>query len=129
MVGVSDSTNGIDCDVERAICAVFEADGEGEARSEFAVELGLGGAGADGAEAEQVGDVLGRNGVEHLARQRHADGGETGEKLSSCAQAFVDVEAVVHVWVVDQTLPADGGTGFFEISSHDNHELVLVLWS
>lgn len=51
MVGVSNGANGIDCDVERAICAVFEADGEGEARGEFAVELGLGGAGADGAEA------------------------------------------------------------------------------
>lgn len=52
-----------------------------------------------------------------------------GEELSSCAQAFVDVEAVVHVRVVDQTLPADSCTWFFEISSHDNHKLVLVLLS
>lgn len=101
MMWMLDGVHSVNRNVERTICTILESDWEGQTGSEFAVELRLGGSGANGPETEEVRDVLRGNGVQHLACQRHAEGCEIGEKLSSCTQAFVDVEAVVHVRVVN----------------------------
>ena len=93
------------------------------------MELRLGGSGANGTDAQEIGDVLRGDGVQHLACQRHTKRCEFGEKLSSYLQALVDVEAIVHVGVVDQPLPAYSRTWLFKIGSHYNHKLVLVLLS
>ena len=45
-------------------------------------ELGLGGARAHGAERQTIGRVLGRNGIQHLARQGHALLSQISEELS-----------------------------------------------
>ena len=111
--------DGVDGDAEAAVCAVFEADREGEARGEFAVELRFGGAGADCAERDQVGQELRRDGVEHLAGDGHAQAGEVGVHLSRYLEALVDFVRFVYVWVVYQALPADCRPGLLEVSTHD----------
>ena len=50
--------DGVDGDADAAIGAVLEADGGGEAGSQFPVDLAFGGAGADGSPTDQVADVL-----------------------------------------------------------------------
>lgn len=126
VVGVLDRADGVDGDVEGAVGAVLEADGEGETGCQLAVDLRFSSACADGAHGETVGQELRRDGVQHLAGDGHALVGEVDEELARGPQALVDLEAVVDVWVVDETLPADGGAGLLEVGSHDDQELVLV---
>lgn len=72
MMRMSDRADRIDSHPERAVGTVLEADREGETAGEFAVQLRFGGASADGADGEAVGEELRRDGVEHLAGERHA---------------------------------------------------------
>lgn len=53
------SLDGVDGNVDRAVGTVLEADRHGEGGSEFAVDLGFGGSGADCAPGGKVGEVLG----------------------------------------------------------------------
>lgn len=91
------------------------------------MELAFSGARADGADGDQVGEVLRRDGVEHLTGDGHSHVSEVDEHLSRHAQALVDPERVVHVRVVDESLPADGGPGLLEVRAHHDEEVVLVL--
>ena len=116
-------TDRVDRYVQRAVCAVLEAYGEGEARGEFAVQLAFGRACPDGADAEQVGQELWTNRVKHLAGERHAHAGQVDEELPADAQALVDLEAVVDVRVVDQPLPADRRTRLFQVGPHYDQEV------
>ena len=127
VVRVAHGADGVDGDVEAAVGAVLEADGEAEARGELAVQLALGGAGADGADAQQVGEKLGRDGVEQLAGQRHTAVRQVDEELPADAQALVDAERVVDVRVVDQALPADRRARLLEVRAHHDQQIVLVL--
>jgi len=59
-----------------------------------------------------------------------AGGGETHlgkleEELAGHAETAVDLVGAVHVGVVDETLPADGGAGLLEVDAHDDHEVIL----
>lgn len=65
--------------------------------------------------------------IQHLTGDGHTLVGQVDEELTGGAQALVDLEAVVNVGVVDETLPADGGTGLLEVGAHDNQQLILVL--
>src|SRR5271168_1009593 len=40
------------------------------------------------------------------------------------AQAVVDLEGLVEIWIVDESLPADGGARLFEVDAHDEAELL-----
>ena len=55
---------------------VLETDGEGNTGGELAVELGLSGTSADGTPRDEVGDVLGRDGVEKLGSDGDAEVGK-----------------------------------------------------
>ena len=127
MVGVLDGAQGVHGNIKGAVCAVLEADGERQTGGKLAVELGLGGAGANGSHAQHVGQELGRNGVEHFAGDGHAFVSQVDEQLSRHAQALVDLERVVDIRVVDQALPSDGGPGLFQVCAHDDEQVVLVL--
>lgn len=118
--GSLDSVNG---NTQIAISAVLESDGEAQTRGEFTVQLGLGGAGTDGAQRDEIGQVLGRNGVEHLARDGHAHAGEIGVELTRNAQTFVDVVGLVEVRIVDQTFPSHGRTRLLQVGAHDDAEV------
>ncbi len=72
VMGVSGGADGVDGDLEVAVGAVLEADGHGEARRELAVDLALGGAGADGTPGDEVGDELRGDRVEKFATRRDA---------------------------------------------------------
>lgn len=116
-------THPINSDAQAAIRAVLEADGEGQAARQLAMQLALGGARADGAEGDGVGEELRGDGVEHLAGDGHAGAGEVAVELAGDAQALVDLEGLVDLGVVDQPLPADGGAGLLEVGAHDDEDV------
>lgn len=127
VVGVFHRADGVDGDVERAVGAVLETDGEGQTRGQLAVDLGLGGARADSADGEAVVQELGGDGIQHLAGDGHALVRQIGEQLARGAETLVDLEAVIDVGVVDQTLPSDRRTGLLEVRAHDDQQVVAVL--
>ena len=88
------------------------------------MELGLGGAGTDGAERDEIGQVLGRDGVEHFTGDGEAGGGQVDVELAGDAETLVDVVGLVDVGIVDQTLPANGGTGLLKVGAHNDAEVL-----
>ena len=123
-VGVCGGADGVNGDGQVTVGAVLVSDGEGQTGGQLAVELGLSGAGSDGAEGDQVGQVLGGDGVQHFAGDGEASGGEVDVELAGDAQALVDLVGLVHVGVVDQTLPADCGAGLLQVGAHDNAQVL-----
>lgn len=117
--------DGVEGDLDGAAGAVFEANGHGEAGGKFAVDLGLGGASADGAPGDEVCDVLGGDGVEKFGAGRDAHVGEIEEEFAGDAEAAVDIEGVIEIGIVDEAFPANGGAGFFKVDAHDDAEVVL----
>lgn len=117
----------IDSDAYAPVGRVFESGGHGERGGELSVYLGLGGARADGAPGDEVGGVLGADGVEEFAAGGEAELGDVDEEGAGDAEAFVDLEAAVHVGVVDEPLPADGRAGLFEVDAHDDVEVAAGL--
>lgn len=119
--------HGVDGNTDVTVSAVLETNGETQTTAELTVELGLGGSGTNGTQTEQVSQVLGRNGVEHLSSDGHTGVGEVRVELTSNTETLVDVESVVHIRVVDESLPANGGTGLLEVGTHDNNKVALEL--
>lgn len=50
---------------------------------------------------------------------------QVDEKLSGGLQTLVNVEGVVDVRIVDETLPPDSGSRLLQVSSHDDTKLTL----
>ena len=84
------------------------------------MDLALGGAGADGAPADGIGDELRRDRVEELAASGQAQRKHVQQQLPREVQPLVDGEAAVEVGVVDQPLPADRRAGLLEVDAHDD---------
>lgn len=124
MVGLAGGLDGVEGDLDIPPGAVFEPDGHAEAGGELAMDLALGGAGADGSPGDEVGVVLGGDGIEELIAGRHAAGGEVEEELAGDVEAFVDVVGIVEAGVVDEAFPPDGGAGLLEIDPHDEADVV-----
>jgi len=76
---------------------------------------------------KQIGQELRRDGVQHLTGKRHTLLGQVNKELSRDAQTLVDLEGVIDIWVVDQTLPSDCCTGLLKVGAHDDEEILLVL--
>ncbi len=85
--------------------------------------LALGGARADGAPADQLGDVLRRDHVKEFGAGGHAHLGEVKQEPASEAEAVVDAVGLVEERVIDEALPAEGGAWFLKIDAHDDAEL------
>lgn len=119
--------NSINSDTQAAVGAVLEAHGERQTGGKLSVELRLSGTGANGTERDEVGKELRRDGVEHFAGNRHTLAGQVAEELTRNAQTLVDLVTLIEVRVVDQTLPANSGTGLLEVGAHDDAEVVLEL--
>lgn len=117
------STNGVNGNAEIAIGAILEADREGQTRGQLTMKLRLGGAGTNGADGNAVGKELGGDGVEHLTGDGHAVIGQIDKELARDAESLVDLEGVVNVGIVDQTLPTDSGSGLLEVGTHDDAEV------
>ena len=90
------------------------------------MRLGLGGAGAMADQRCSPADT-GARWVERLGGQRQPHFGEFHQQTPGGAQPFLDVEGIVEVRVVDQSLPADGGTRLLEIHAHHDVQAVADL--
>lgn len=126
VVGRLDGTNGIHSDVKGAVGAVLETNGEGQTGGQLTVNLGLGGASANGADGKTISQELRGDSVKHLASDRHALVGQIHEELAGGTQTLVDLEAVVDIGVVDQALPANSSTRLLQVGAHDNQQFVRV---
>jgi hypothetical protein len=115
--------DGIHRHLQVTIGAVLEADRHREPGGEFAVDLALGRAGADGGPGDEVGVILAERGVEELGADGQAGGVDVEQQPPGEAQALVDLEAAVEVRIVDQALPADGRAGFFKVDAHHHQQV------
>ena len=100
--------------------AFLNPTGQDDAGDQLAVDLALGGARADGAPADQAGDVLRRDHVEELGSGGHAHLGQVQQQVARLAQAVVDLVGLIEIGVVDQPLPSDGGARLFKVDAHDD---------
>src|SRR5690606_41447026 len=53
--------------------------------------------------------------------------GEINKELSGNSQSLVDLERLINIWVVDETLPSNGGTRLLEVGTHDDDKVILKL--
>jgi hypothetical protein len=118
------SANGVNGNTEATVCTVLEADRERKTRGKLTVKLRLGGTSTDGADRDTVGKELRRNGVEHLGGDWQTLSGQVNEKLAGNTETLVDLEGVVDIGVVDETLPANGCSGLLEVGAHHDAEIV-----
>jgi len=123
-VGTAGGSHGVDRRLDASVGAVLETDGHREAARHLAVGLRLGGARADGRPADQVGDVLGHDRVEHLGGCGKSEGGHVEEQLAGNRDPARDVTGVVEMGIVDESLPADGRARLLEIDPHHEEEAV-----
>ena len=123
-VGVSGGEDGVYGDLHVAGGAVFEADGAGDATDQLTMDLALGGSRSDGSPTDEAGDVLGRYYVEEFGSGGHAHLGQVEEQMAGEAETVVDLEGLIEMWIVDETLPSDGGAGLFKIDAHDDAQIV-----
>ena len=65
--------------------------------------------------------------VGEVAGDGHTAGGQVDEEFPRYTEALVDLEGVVDVRVVDQTLPAHCSPGLFEVGAHNDEDVVLEL--
>jgi hypothetical protein len=121
------SANSIDRDSQTSISTVLEANGERETRCELAVQLRLSCSCTDSAKGDEVCKKLWRDCVEHLRSNWHALGCEVDVELARDTKTLVDLVALVNVWVVDQTLPANSCSWLLEVGAHDDADVVLEL--
>ncbi len=119
--------NGVNGDAQVTVRPVLEAHREGQAGRELTVKLALRGAGTNGTDRDEVGKELGGNGVEHLRGNGHARRGQVAEELPRDAETLVDLEGLVDIGVVDQTLPADRRPRLLEVGAHHNDEVLREL--
>ena len=127
VVRVLNGSNSIHSNIKSAVRAILKAHREGQSRGKLTVELRLGCPGANCTNTEQIGQELRRDGIQHLTGKRHALLSQVNKELSRDAQTLVDLEGVIDVWIVDQTLPSDCCTGLLEVGAHDDEEILLVL--
>jgi len=94
------------------VLTILEADREGDTRGELTVELRLSSTSTNSTPRDEVGNVLGRDGVEKFGSDGNAEVGKVAQKLTSEAEALVNLEGPIEVWVINETLPSDSGAGF-----------------
>ena len=85
--------------------------------------LAFGGTRADSAPGDQVSVVLGADQVEVLGACRQAHVRQVQQQLPGEVQALVDLERIVEVRVVDQSLPANRGPRFLEVDTHHHEDV------
>jgi len=60
-----------------------------------------------------VGDVLRRNSIEEFRTNRDPEISEITEQPTSGTKTLVDLETAIYIGIINESLPADGGTRFF----------------
>ena len=116
-------------DPDRTISRVLEPSRHRKRASKFSVNLTLRRPRTNGAPTNQIRGVLGRDGIEELASCGESQLGDVEEEGSCDSETFVNLERAVHVWIVDETFPADRRTGLLEVDAHDDVQVVFGLLS
>lgn len=127
MVLSGSGANGVDRNAEVTIGTVLESDREGQTGGKLAVELAFGSTGTDGTDRDEVRKELRGDSIEHFGGDRHAGRSQVAEELTRDPKALVNLERAIDIRIVDKTLPADGGAGLLEVSSHHDNEVVFKL--
>ncbi len=123
------SAHGISRNLQAAIRAILETDGEGEATGHFTVRLRLRGPGPNCTPTDHVREVLRGDRVEHFTGNRQAKIGNCAEEATRNAKALGDAVTAVQIRIVNQAFPADCCARFFKIDPHDNKDLIFHLFS
>ena len=114
--------HGIDRDLQAAFGSILKTDWHRYATGDFPMRLALCGAGPDGGPADQIGDVLGADGVEQFSRAGHARLVDLEKDCSGQFHAGGDIAGAVQMGVVDKTFPADRRPRFFEVGTHHDQQ-------
>ena len=87
------------------------------------MDLRFGGPRANRTPGHQISDVLRGDHVEELDAGREPERIDFQQHFTPESQSPVNVKTAIQRGVVDQTLPADRGTGLFKIDPHDDFKL------
>ena len=79
-------------------------------------------ASSDGGPGDEVAKVLRRDRIERFGRGRQSKFRDVPQEATGVLHSLVDAERIIHVRVVDITLPAGGGARFFEINAHHEEQ-------
>lgn len=122
------STTCVDGDANRAVRGILEPSRHRQRRCKFTMNLRLSRPRSDRAPGYEVSRVLRTNGVQELAAGGQPHFCDIQKKGTRYAETLVDLEATIHFWVVDETLPTHGGTRLLEVDTHDDMEVLLCLF-
>ena len=86
------------------------------------MRLRLGGAGADGRPGNQFRQVLRHDRVERFGTCGKSQLRHVQQQFPGQQNALFDVEGVVQVGIIDQSLPAHGGAWLLEVHTHDQQQ-------
>lgn len=126
VVRMSYGADGVNRNSEAAVSAILETDGERQTRGQFSMKLRLCSSGTDSTDRQQICQELRRNRIEHLTCNWHASSRQVDKELPRQSQALVDLEAVIDLRVIDQTLPSHRRPGLFQVRAHYNQQVVFV---
>ena len=119
--------DGLHGDLDASISAILEAHRTAEAGGHLAMDLRLGGAGADGRPAEQVFQVGGGQRLQQLRRHRQAQLVDLAHQLACLTQAGGHVIAAIQMRIIGQPLPAHRGARLLDIDTHHQLEAITYL--
>ena len=115
----------IDGDGDAPVGRVFETGWYREGGRKFSVNLRFRRPCANRPPGDEIGGVLGRDGVQKLAAGRQSQLGYVEKKRACDPQPLVDLEAPVQVWIIDEAFPTDCGSRFLKVDAHDNQKIVF----
>ena len=121
------STTCVDGDANRAVRGILEPSRHRQRRCKFTMNLRLSRPRSDRAPGYEVSRVLRTNGVQELAARGQPHFCDIQKKGTRYAETLVDLEATIHFWVVDETLPADGCAGFLRNGEYILYALAYTI--
>ncbi len=93
------------------------------------MNLTLGGAGADRAPADEIGNKLTDNRIQKFGCCRNLQVGNLNQKPAGDLQAFINGETAVNHGVINQPFPADHSAWLFKIYPHDHKKFIRIVQS
>ena len=114
----------IDRDLQTSFRTVLETDRHGKAARHLTMGLTLGGPGSDSSPTQQVGEVLGSDGIQQFGRAGYAFSIDVEQNGSGQLHPLGNVAGAVQVGVIDQAFPSHCRPGLFKVGAHDDKEFV-----
>src|SRR5918994_4201022 len=111
-------------DLYVTICSIFDPHRHRQTRCQLSMYLALRRARSDRTPADEVGIELAKRGIEKLGPGRHSYLQNIGEQLPGESQPFINMIGLIQVRIVDESLPADDCSRFFEVDPHDNQKRI-----